>query len=145
MPEYKLKARIQNKYKTLAEWNAIAAGEFIPLLGEVCYAVEDGVLLQKIGDGTTDFTKLEWLFCYAPQADHNENDVSSPAYIKNRLGYVDLENVPEKEQELFAKDKKSGYIITERFFLNALYNYKNRKIIVERTKMCKAFILKKRH
>ena len=71
MPEYRLKTRIQNKYKTLAEWDAIAEGTFTPLFGEVCYAVENGMLLQKIGDGTTDFTKLEWLFCQAPQADQN--------------------------------------------------------------------------
>ena len=100
MPEYKLKTRIQNKYKTLAEWDAIAEGTFTPLFGEVCYAVENGMLLQKIGDGTTDFTKLEWLFCQAPQADQNENDINSPAYIKNRLGYIDLGDVPENEQEL---------------------------------------------
>jgi hypothetical protein len=58
------------------------------------------VLFQKIGDGTTDFTKLEWLFCQTPQADQNENDISSPAYIKNRLGYTYLGDVPENEQEL---------------------------------------------
>ena len=100
MPEYRLKTRIQNKYKTLAEWDAIAEGTFTPLFGEVCYAVENGMLLQKIGDGTTDFTKLEWLFCQAPQADQNENDINSPAYIKNRLGYIDLGDVPENEQEV---------------------------------------------
>lgn len=100
MPEYKLKTRIQNKYKTLTEWDAIAEGTFTPLFGEVCYAVENGMLLQKIGDGTTDFTKLEWLFCQAPQADQNENDINSPAYIKNRLGYIDLGDVPADQQEM---------------------------------------------
>lgn len=100
MPEYKLKTRIQNKYKTLAEWDAIVEGTFTPLFGEVCYAVENGMLLQKIGDGTTDFTKLEWLFCQAPQADQNENDINSPAYIKNRLAYTYQREIPEDEQSL---------------------------------------------
>jgi hypothetical protein len=67
------------------------------LFGEVCYAVENGMLLQKIGDGTTDFTKLEWLFCQAPQADQNENDINSPAYIKNRLAYTYQRDIPEDE------------------------------------------------
>ena len=40
MPDVKLKTRIQNKYKTLNEWNAFAAGDFIPLKGEVCYAID---------------------------------------------------------------------------------------------------------
>ena len=61
MPDIKLKTRIQNKYKTLDEWNAIIEGQFTPLKGEVCYAVENNTLYQKIGDGITDFTKLEWL------------------------------------------------------------------------------------
>lgn len=100
MPEYRLKTRIQNKYKTLAEWDAIAEGTFTPLFGEVCYAVENGMLLQKIGDGTTDFTKLEWLFCQAPQADQNENDINSPVYIKNRLAYTYQRDIPEDEQSL---------------------------------------------
>jgi hypothetical protein len=39
----------------------IQEGEFIPLKGEVCYAVDNGTMYQKIGDGETDFTKLEWL------------------------------------------------------------------------------------
>lgn len=67
-------------------------GDFIPLLGEVCYAVDNGVLYQKIGDGVTDFTKLEWLI---NQSDNNENDESSPAYIKNRLAYSKIDLVPE--------------------------------------------------
>lgn len=100
MPEYKLKTRIQNKYKTLAEWNTLIEGEFIPLFGEVCYAVEDGTLYQKIGDGVTDFTKLEWLYSPAIQSDQEENDETSAAYIKNRLAYTYQREIPEDEQSL---------------------------------------------
>ena len=100
MPDIKLKTRIQNKYKPLNEWNTLAKGEFIPLLGEVCYAVEDGTLYQKIGDGVTDFTELEWLYSPAIQSDHEENDETSAAYIKNRLAYTYQREIPEDEQSL---------------------------------------------
>ena len=99
MPEYKLKTRIQNKYKTLVEWNSIQEGEFIPLKGEVCYAVDNGTLYQKIGDGTTDFTKLDWLNGKQVQADWNENDINSAAYIYNKICGIEPESVPENEQE----------------------------------------------
>ena len=100
MQELKLKTRIQNKYKTLAEWNLIQEGEFIPLKGEVCYAVDNGTMYQKIGDGTTDFTKLDWLFSKAIQSDWDENDPTSSAYIKNRICKIDKTEVPEGEQLL---------------------------------------------
>lgn len=88
MPDVRLKTRIQNKYKTLNEWNEIAAGDFIPLKGEVCYAVDGDQLYQKIGDGITDFTQLDWLKSQSIQSDHAENNEQSAAYIKNRLGYA---------------------------------------------------------
>lgn len=88
MPDVRLKTRIQNKYKTLNEWNEIAAGDFIPLKGEVCYAVDEDQLYQKIGNGITDFTQLDWLKSQSVQSDHAENNEQSAAYIKNRLGYA---------------------------------------------------------
>ena len=100
MPDIKLKTRIQNKYKPLTEWNSLTKGNFIPLLGEVCYAVENGTLYQKIGDGITDFTELEWLYSPAIQSDHEENDETSAAYIKNRLAYTGINQIPEAEQEM---------------------------------------------
>lgn len=100
MPDIKLKTRIQNKYKPLNEWNLLAEGDFVPLLGEVCYAVENGTLYQKIGDGVTDFTKLEWLYSPAVQSDQEENDETSAAYIKNRLAYTYQREIPEDEQTL---------------------------------------------
>ena len=98
MPDVRLKTRIQNKYKTLNEWNEIAAGDFIPLKGEVCYAIDGNMVFQKIGDGLTDFTELDWLLSPSVQSDHAENDEQSFAYIKNRLGYDTLVEVPEDKQ-----------------------------------------------
>lgn len=87
MPNITLKTRIQNKYKTLAEWNAIVKDEFIPLKGEVLYAVENGVLYQKIGDGVTDFTELDWLGSQSTTPDWAENDETAASYIENRTHY----------------------------------------------------------
>ena len=97
MAEPKLKARIQNKYKRLAEWSTIQEGFFIPLKGEVCYGVQDDLLYQKIGDGFTDFVHLPWLI---NQSDNEENDETSPSYIKNRLAYPEYTEIPEDEQIL---------------------------------------------
>ena len=64
MPDVRLKTRIQNKYKTLDEWNSLVKGEFIPLKGEICYAtVNNDTVYQKIGDGITDFTELKQCRC----------------------------------------------------------------------------------
>ena len=98
MPDVRLKTRIQNKYKTLNEWNEFAAGDFIPLKGEVCYAIDGNMVFQKIGDGLTDFTELEWLLSPSVQSDHAENNEQSFAFIKNRLGYNYRVPVPEEDQ-----------------------------------------------
>ena len=74
MPDVKLKTRIQNKYKTLDEWNTLQETEFIPLKGEICYAyVDDDIIYQKIGDGETDFVNLPWLVLSTK--DTNENGI----------------------------------------------------------------------
>jgi hypothetical protein len=78
----------------------LAEGEFIPLLGEVCYAVDNDILYQKIGDGVTDFTKLPWLNNITPQPDHDENDETSLSYIKNRLAYTKIEEILPENQEI---------------------------------------------
>lgn len=104
MPEIKLKTRIQNKYKTIDEWNLIATGEFVPLKGEVCYGIQDNLLYQKIGDGTTDFTNLPWLL---NQADYNENNENSPSFIKNKPISSDFTEVP-KDEQVICVDKYVG-------------------------------------
>jgi hypothetical protein len=60
----------------------------------VCYAVDNGLLYQKVGDGITDFTDLPWLI---NQSDNNELDETSPAYIKNKLAYPECVEVPTNE------------------------------------------------
>lgn len=87
MPEIKLKARLQNKYETLEEWNQLVKGEFTPLKGEICYGIDKDVLYQKIGDGITDFVDLPWLL---NQSDWLENDKTSPTYIQNRIAYTEV-------------------------------------------------------
>lgn len=90
MSEITLKTRIQNKYKTLDEWNEILEGEFTPLKGEVFYATQENILYQKIGDGITDFTKLNWLELQHPQSDWEENDSNKNSYIKNKTHFQEL-------------------------------------------------------
>lgn len=69
-------------------------------MGEVCYAVDNDILYQKIGDGITDFTKLSWLNNITPQPDHDENDETSLSYIKNRLAYTKIEEILPENQEI---------------------------------------------
>ena len=83
MPEIKLKARIQNKYETLEDWNN-TPDSFIPLKGEACYALDNNLLYLKVGDGETKFNDLPWML---NQGDWNESNENSPSYIKNKLGY----------------------------------------------------------
>lgn len=114
MPEIKLRARIQNKYETLEEWSQLNKGDFIPLLGEVCYGIENELLYQKIGDGETDFIDLPWLL---NQADNEINDETSPAYIKNRLAYLEYTEVPESEQILYTDEIVSEELDTKEMLL----------------------------
>lgn len=114
MPEIKLRARIQNKYETLEEWSQLNKGDFIPLLGEVCYGIENELLYQKIGDGETDFIDLPWLL---NQADNEINDETSPAYIKNRLAYPEYTEVPESEQILYTDEIVSEELGTKEMLL----------------------------
>ena len=114
MPDVRLKTRIQNKYKTLDEWNTIAEGELIPLKGEVLYAVDNDMLYQKIGDGQTDFVNLRWLI---NQGNWNENNELSPSYIKNRPFYSEIietindEIIPLQEIEFEELEGLEGMLI----------------------------------
>lgn len=116
MSEITLKTRIQNKYKTLDEWNEILEGEFTPLKGEVFYATQENILYQKIGDGVTDFTKLNWLELQHPQSDWEENDSDKNSYIENRTHYRELITLTwdgnEEEYEVYENDTDDteGYI-----------------------------------
>ena len=89
MPDVRLKTRIQNKCKTLDEWNSLIKGEFIPLKGEICYAVvNNDTVYQKIGDGITDFTELEWLNAVGVDVVNTFNDLSKNAK-KDDIAFVE--------------------------------------------------------
>lgn len=96
MPDVRLKTRIQNKYKTLDEWNSLVKGEFIPLKGEICYAtVNNDTVYQKIGDGITDFTELEWLNSVGIDVVNTFNDLSKNAK-KDDIAFVEEPAIVEK-------------------------------------------------
>ena len=96
MPDVRLKTRIQNKYKTLDEWNSLVKGEFIPLKGEICYAtVNNDTVYQKIGDGITDFTELEWLNSVGVDVVNTFNDLSKNAK-KDDIAFVEEPAIIEK-------------------------------------------------
>lgn len=96
MPDVRLKTRIQNKYKTLDEWNSLSKGEFIPLKGEICYAtVNNDTVYQKIGDGITDFTELEWLNTVGVDVVNTFNDLSKNAK-KDDIAFVEEPAIVEK-------------------------------------------------
>lgn len=96
MPDVRLKTRIQNKYKTLDEWNSLSKGEFIPLKGEICYAtVNNDTVYQKIGDGITDFTELEWLNSVGVDVVNTFNDLSKNAK-KDDIAFVEEPAIVEK-------------------------------------------------
>ena len=96
MPDVRLKTRIQNKYKTLDEWNSLVKGEFIPLKGEICYAtINNDTVYQKIGNGITDFTELEWLNTVGVDVVNTFNDLSKNAK-KDDIAFVEEPAIVEK-------------------------------------------------
>lgn len=110
--EVKLKARIQNKYETLENWNKLIKDDFIPLKGEVCYAVDNNKLYQKVGDGETDFLDLPWLL---NQGDWNEENELSPEYIKNKPMKVITEptHIAELDVGIYLINGNNGKVIIE--------------------------------
>lgn len=94
MAEKTLKTRIQLKYDTLANWNAVAS-TVVPKKGEICLvevptgdsnATTAPTVLFKVGDGTTAWGSLKWGSALAA-------DVYAWAK-KNKPDYNDLENKP---------------------------------------------------
>ena len=104
-----LKARLQNKYETLENWNALPRGSFIPLKGELCLASDkdNAYGYYKVGDGETDFVDLPWLL---NQGNWNENDKNTPGYVKNRPMYTEI---PEDAEAILEIGYKSGDEISE--------------------------------
>lgn len=104
-----LKARLQNKYETLENWNALPRGSFIPLKGELCLASDkdNAYGYYKVGDGETDFVDLPWLL---NQSNWNENDKNTPGYVKNRPMYTEI---PEDAEAILEIGYESGDGISE--------------------------------
>ena len=87
--------RIKQKHDTKANW-ALVEGSFIPLKGEICYAtVNNDTVYQKIGDGITDFTELEWLNTVGVDVVNTFNDLSKNAK-KDDIAFVEEPAIVEK-------------------------------------------------
>ena len=112
MSENRLIGRIVNKHDIQANWEK--ATNFTPMLGEIIvYDVDENFAYErfKIGDGQQNVNALPFADAatlteakaytdaelsaalISSQADWNENDSTSPAYVKNRTHWVEGEDV----------------------------------------------------
>ena len=91
-----LKTRIQLKYDTLANWNAVAS-TFVPNKGEVCFveiptgdatATTAPTVLFKVGDGTTTWGALKWGSALAADVYAWAKAASPQAIIDSAVGAV---------------------------------------------------------
>lgn len=89
-----LKTRIQLKYDTLANWNAVA-GTFVPNKGEVCFVeIPTGdktittapTVLFKVGDGATTWGALKWGSALAADVYAWAKADSKPSYTASEVG-----------------------------------------------------------
>ena len=89
-----LKTRIQLKYDTLANWNAVAS-TFVPNKGEVCFveiptgdatATTAPTVLFKVGDGTTTWGALKWGSALAADVYAWAKAASKPSYKASEVG-----------------------------------------------------------
>lgn len=89
-----LKTRIQLKYDTLANWNAVAS-TFVPNKGEVCFveiptgdatATTAPTVLFKVGDGTTTWGALKWGSALAADVYAWAKAVNKPSYTASEVG-----------------------------------------------------------
>lgn len=86
MAEKTLNTRIQHKHDTAANWQK--ATSFVPKEGEIIIYDKDANYSYqriKIGDGTRTVTDLPFIIT---KPDWNENDETSPAYVKNRTHWA---------------------------------------------------------
>lgn len=91
-----LKTRIQLKYDTLANWNAVA-NTFVPNKGEVCFveiptgdatATTAPTVLFKVGDGATTWGALKWGSALAADVYAWAKASSPQAIIDSAVGSV---------------------------------------------------------
>lgn len=89
-----LKTRIQLKYDTLANWNAVA-DTFVPNKGEVCFveiptgdntATTAPTVLFKVGDGATTWGTLKWGSALAADVYAWAKAASKPSYTASEVG-----------------------------------------------------------
>ena len=89
-----LKTRIQLKYDTLANWNAVAS-TFVPNKGEVCFveiptngatATTAPTVLFKVGDGTTTWGILKWGSALATDVYAWAKAADKPSYTASEVG-----------------------------------------------------------
>lgn len=89
-----LKTRIQLKYDTLANWNAVAS-TFVPNKGEVCFveiptgdatATTAPTVLFKVGDGTTTWGALKWGSALAADVYAWAKTANKPSYTASEVG-----------------------------------------------------------
>lgn len=94
MAEKTLKTRIQLKYDTLANWNAVAT-TFVPKKGEICFveipsgdanATNAPTVLFKVGDGTTVWGSLKWGSALAADVYAWAKAASKPSYTASEVG-----------------------------------------------------------
>lgn len=83
MSEKKIKARLQQKHDTSANW--ALATNFKPKAGELI--IYDDLKKMKVGDGETLVDNLPFLSAEVSQPDYNQNDSTAADYIKNRPFY----------------------------------------------------------
>lgn len=89
-----LKTRIQLKYDTLANWNAVA-NTFVPNKGEVCFveiptgdktATTAPTVLFKVGDGTKTWGALKWGSALAADVYAWAKAANKPSYTASEVG-----------------------------------------------------------
>ena len=89
-----LKTRIQLKYDTLANWNAVA-NTFVPNKGEVCFveiptgdktATTAPTVLFKVGDGTKTWGALKWGSALAADVYAWAKAADKPSYEASEVG-----------------------------------------------------------
>lgn len=89
-----LKTRIQLKYDTLANWNAVA-DTFVPNKGEVCFveiptgdntATTAPTVLFKVGDGAKTWGALKWGSALAADVYAWAKAASKPSYTASEVG-----------------------------------------------------------
>ena len=89
-----LKTRIQLKYDTLANWNAVAS-TFVPNKGEVCFveiptgdktATTAPTVLFKVGDGKATWGALKWGSALAADVYAWAKAANKPSYTASEVG-----------------------------------------------------------